>query len=386
MDAADDRGIDAGSASGADADVDGTGVDGSRRSCRPLGPVTFGWLRSASTPSLAFDGTGYGLVWVDTPVGSSCGFDTWRFAHIEEDGVIRVASMELSPSPTADARASLSWVDGAFTATLITDEGDGPGVYFYRVAADGTQLVPPRRVTEEASSHETVPTRDGYAVAWAGADVHITLLDADGGPTGMDSIFPVEPGWLRLSGGGDGLALLVNVALQDYLHVRLDPYGTPVGRVTRLCCEETGRAYVGGMGALAAFPRGSLVLWQDLTTWPRPLVLTRFDGSGAPVEETAVTPPSRTSHASVAVSAGEIGAVWRDDRTGELQIYFARFDETGARLEPDRPLTAHHGWIGCSVVDEMSIVATGSGYAVAWTEVGVGHRPDMLRFAHVCPE
>ncbi len=75
--------------------------------------------------------------------------------------------------------------------------------------------------------------------------------------------------------------------------------------------------------------------------------------------------PAGSYAASVAWTGTEYGVAWHDDRQGEgnWEIYFARLDASGRRVDPEIRVTAAAG-----VSSYPSVVWTGTEYGVAWRD------------------
>jgi hypothetical protein len=81
-------------------------------------------------------------------------------------------------------------------------------------------------------------------------------------------------------------------------------------------------------------------------------------------DDVRITFASETSSLPSLVWAGsEYGVAWQDNRDGNLEIYFARIDSSGRKIDSDVRITNDPGasWA-------PSLVWTGSEYGVAWTE------------------
>lgn len=68
--------------------------------------------------------------------------------------------------------------------------------------------------------------------------------------------------------------------------------------------------------------------------------------------------------ASIAWNSLEYAVVWRDEREpGNSEIYFARLDETGAKIGDGLRVTAEPGYSG-----QPKVVWTGTEYGIAWRD------------------
>jgi hypothetical protein len=86
------------------------------------------------------------------------------------------------------------------------------------------------------------------------------------------------------------------------------------------------------------------------------------------------------SESDLALADGGFGVVWNDGRTGNAEIYFARFDAAGWRLAEDARISR-----SAAASEDPSVTWTGDSFGVAWTDSdGID---DAVYFAHfsVCP-
>jgi hypothetical protein len=141
------------------------------------------------------------------------------------------------------------------------------------------------------------------------------------------------------------------------------PVGTDVG-----VSVATGD---GGAAALAWTGSEFGVAWHDTRDGNYEIYFARLDASGARVgPEVRVTQDAGVSvYPSVAWNGSEYGLVWRDDRDGNEEIYFARIDAAGAKVGSDRRITNATGASGWP-----NLVWNGSEYGLSWYDERDGNR------------
>ncbi len=110
-----------------------------------------------------------------------------------------------------------------------------------------------------------------------------------------------------------------------------------------------------------------LLVWDDDRHGDTELYLARLDADGAKAtDEVRLTNATTFSgFPAAAWSGSELGVVWEDDRDGPSQIFFARFDESGAPLDGPVKLSNSNG-----NAYDSALVWNGSEYAAAWDDGG----------------
>jgi hypothetical protein len=153
---------------------------------------------ASSWPRLVWNGTGYGMVWLDDRDGGS--FDQLYFARLNTDGVVIGAAVPLTtPTETSGVQgpASLAWdstrreylvawSDQRNAAETCGTASCGTEIYFVRVSAAGTAIGAAVRATVSPGISITpwlANRGDGYGVVWAderdaagGAEIYFNTL------------------------------------------------------------------------------------------------------------------------------------------------------------------------------------------------------------------
>ncbi len=236
-------------------------------------------------------------------------------------GEVRVTN-----APGDSGFVSLQW-NGAEYALAWDDYRVEPWsqVFFNRIGRDGVPVGPDVQVTavDDFTAYPSLAaTGSGYLAAWedyrAGDAIEIfdAVLDATGSRTTAET--------------------RVTVSL-------------PASRVP--LASWNGREFG--------------VLWEDSRHGPRELYLGRIDRDGRKAgDEVRLTDSaSESAVPSMVWNGSEYAVAWYDDRNGNGDIYFARFDETGNRIGAEVRVTndpASSVW--------PTLAWTGSGYGVAWED------------------
>jgi hypothetical protein len=136
----------------------------------------------SSWPRIVWNGTGYGMVWLDDRDGGS--FDQLYFARLNTDGVVIGSTVQLTtPTETSGLQgpASLAWdstrreylvawSDQRHAAETCGMASCSTEIYFVRVSAAGSAIGAAMRATVSPGSSTTpwlANRGDGYGVVWA---------------------------------------------------------------------------------------------------------------------------------------------------------------------------------------------------------------------------
>lgn len=105
------------------------------------------------------------------------------------------------------------------------------------------------------------------------------------------------------------------------------------------------------------------IVWRDDTTGNDDLYFTRVDAQGTKLggDVPIVTDPSSSTTQELVWTGAELGLVWTDTRDGNSEIYFTRLSATGTRLAGDLRITNDPA--GSTL---PRIAWTGSRYVIAW--------------------
>ncbi len=284
------------------------------------------------------------------------------------------------------------------SAVVWEDMRDGnPDVYVKRYGADGLPFGDEELVNDDGTDiHQRSPNvavgEGGESVvAWIDGrvsytDVFFQLYDAAGDPVGVNA---------KVNEGTEGSQYGIKLAMDptggfvvvwadsriDFYDVFLQRYaadGTPLGGNLRVNTDDAGRAQ--SSPDVAMDGDGSfIVVWSqnDGIAYGWRMYAQRFDalgnrlGSIFQVDDGSGAPSYRRSSVVAMNANGEFAVAWRDQRSGDDEIYARLFDASGIALGGDFAVTA----VGDGMLRETPEVAMGpaGGLAVLWTDYRTGY-------------
>ena len=300
------------------------------------------------------------------------------------------ASWDISRLASSGGAPSLVWTGSEYgVAWQDYWWGTAPSdleIYFARIDASGNPIGSVIRVTNAAGSSadpSLVWTGHEYGVVWqdlrdGNPEIYFARLDAAGNKIGTDVRLTNEPfesydpslvwtgreygvawpNYWRESNNDQGV---------DIFFARLDGAGNRIGLDTwvsripllswRPSLVWTGSEFgVSWYGFQYIYPYGD---WE--------IFFARLDAAGQKIEDDVrVTNATGGSGSPSLVWTGsEYGVAWYDRRDGDPdeEIYFARIDASGNKLGSDIRITNAAG-----SSDNASLVWTGSEYGVAWLD------------------
>ncbi|MEO0102820.1 MAG: T9SS type A sorting domain-containing protein, partial [candidate division WOR-3 bacterium] len=281
-----------------------------------------------SSPSIAFDGTNYLVVWQDFRSGSS---DIYG-ARVSPAGIILDTNgITISTAPNDQEYPAVAF-DGTNYLVGWEDRrrGDYSDIYGARISQAGTILDPEGLAVSIAFENQMLPTiafgNENYLVVWGDyrSDNHIDVYGSR-----------ISPGGAVLDPNG----IIISTAIYE----QWDP-------------------------AVAFDGTNYLVVWEDNRNGDWDIYGARVNPTGVILDPDCI-PISHVSYSdewspSVAFDGTNYLVVWEDDRDGEGDIYGARVSQTGVVLDPEGiPIsTAYYDqWY-------PSIIFGGVNYFVAWED------------------
>jgi imidazole glycerol phosphate synthase subunit HisF len=256
-------------------------------------------------------------------------------------------------------------VDGAIVVlgdVLVTNEGGNPSIEWTgseygvayekrrsgfsdvnlaRVQPDGTVTATDVRITDQ-TSNSLQPK-----LAWTGSEYGVCFID-DRGSTVREVFFA--------SFATDGTTSVAEVQVSEDPGV---PSSDPV-------------AWSGSEFA---------VVWTDNRDGNHEIYFARISASGTKIgADLRITNEAHSSRVPwIAWGGSEFGVVWRDERDGNPEIYFARISASGTKEGTDVRVTNEPA--GCNA---PSIAWSGSEYGLAWADGRAGAEYDVY-FARLSP-
>ena len=394
---------------------DGSMIPGSE--VRVTGGVT------SEFPSLVWTGAEYGLAWRDLREGAA----EIYFTRISADGPEEGAELRISAAPDSSEFPSLAWTGSEYVAAWVDQRDGNREIYFTALrccddvdrdgysecagdsndrdrdigpdvaeACDGEDDDSDGSVDEGCDSECNAPEEwgddvrvtdaDGFvsetlSVVWTGSElgaawrderdgngeIYFSRLDTAGNRIGGETRVTSDAGASTLpavawTGWGYGVSWTDNRDGDFEIYfARFDDEGAKIGPDTRV-------THAGGFSSWSSLVwNGSeyAVVWHDQRHTGSEIFFARIDAAGNKIgPDVRVTTGSGscvTPH--FAWTGSEYGVVWRDDRDGNQEIYFARLDPLGHKIGTDVRVTSDGG-----VSDQPYLVWNGSGYGVTWRD------------------
>jgi hypothetical protein len=126
----------------------------------------------ATVPTLASTGSEVGIAWGDTRHG----FPEVYFARLSADGSLVGSEVRVTDDPANSYGQNMVWTGSEFGIAFHDDRDTTYGVYFVRLAADGTKLG-----TESLVAGGTLYRADEPSLAWTGSAYGLAWQDVRGG-------------------------------------------------------------------------------------------------------------------------------------------------------------------------------------------------------------
>jgi len=276
------------------------------------------------SPRLAWNGAEYGVVWVDARSGID---NEVYFNRLDAAGTRLGADVRLTEPGFGGTSPDIAW-NGSEYGVVWSDVD----LYFARVDRTGLLIGDAIRVTAP-------PGGGGRpSIVWTGADYGIVYTRSDSYGAFREIRFA------RVDGSGHVLAVDMLVTSTP---VENDGYGPfPASLVW------TGSEYG--------------LVWRDLRISGNPeLFFARLTATGAKIgDDVRITnDPANLRRPSLAWTGLEYAVAWPDARDGNFEIYLARLDATGAKAGPDIRLTEDPGFS-----DHPALAWTGAEFGTAWRD------------------
>lgn len=331
-------------------------------------------------PSLAWNGSGYGVAWMSVAEEDS---DLY-FARLDAAGKRIGAIVKVTPGRGLKLLPRLAWNGSGYglVYTYLDESGERAEVMLARLGADGALQGAATRLSRQGSvefAGDLVWTGAGYGVSWVSleSDYQMTLRfgrynvggEVQGAVRAVHNNF-VSTGFPSVSWTGDGYGIGLNTFLprdekSATLLVRIPGSGEG-GSVDRVAQGE------GLAGAVSVAWNGGQqgMAWEDDLDFeddedPSSALMFAAVGSGGNVPRRAITQRNRLSlMPSLSWSGAGYGLAWTDVGDGTLRVLFHRLGRDGAPA--GSPLA-----VNTSLAALMpSLRWNGQEYAAAWTDVG----------------
>jgi hypothetical protein len=292
------------------------------------GPVTLATGTSPSASNPVWDGSAYGIALQNY----SGAYNQIFFTRVAADGTVLIPAVQITSESNHCWEPSLVWT-GTEYGLAWQDYRDGNWeIYFCRLDTAGGKIGPDLRVTTSTTSGYTA------SLVWAGTQFGVVWIESLP-VTGSDVLFH------RISAAGEMIGS--KLAVTSDLSASSDP-----------CLVWNGTEFA--------------VAWHDNRSTTVDIYFARISAIGEIIgTDIQVTDDASWSlYPSLAWNGSGYGVAWQDGRDGPWTAYFALLDETGAKIVGDVPLQE------CLAVPRL--IWTGSEYGVAWTEDSIGHEEVYL--------
>jgi len=356
-------------------------------------------------PALAFDGTHYGVVWVDR------GYSPTRlyFRRLATDGTPTGPSVQVAVGSAHDGTSvDLVWNGSEYGLAWIDGRDGDAAVYFQRLDAAGAALSTPARLSDPPVpdtfnvfaafpllrwlGDRWVVATTGQRTGWDRNEVVLSFADASGARLGSDVVVSASVDGIISEApalGWDGASLLVawhdasggSLEIHSQATDKAGAAGAKERRVLTSGHAPGGTAIVSP--SVAATGDGYVAAWQDTrrgTGW-YDVYLRRLDEAGSAVGNEVLVSGSAAANAylgsapPIAFSGESVGIVWFDGLTSTMKL--SLFDRDLERVGADIVLSTTPFW-------NAALAWTGEVFLAAWVDNRDGNRE--IYVAAVAPD
>jgi hypothetical protein len=365
-------------------------------SCSPIERRVSTALGNSSAPSLAWNGTGFGVAWQDDRDGQ------WGiyFALLDAQGRLPSEDFRVSDIAGAGVTPVLVWTGEGY-GLAWEDERDGfeqSEIYFRLLDERGAPASEELRVSNAAGISywpSLAWNGTGFGLSWSDTreghgEIYFVSITAEGAKVGEEALSITTPGNAyapALIASGSGYALSYNDDTLDQnfetYFVRLRADGSKLGTETRLGTTEP----FSQLPRIAATPTGYAAAWEEMDGTAGEVLARTLDATGKAtgVQHRLSTTVPGHGGGDLAWSelTGKLGAVWADTAEGtDGEVYFARFDQDFLPDGATEQITSAAGDSRWPRLVELG----GQGWAVVFEDSrdeGDGNKE--IYFARLCP-
>ena len=362
--------------------------------CSPLERRITNALGRSRSPSIGWNGTGFGVAWQDDRDGQMGIY----FALLDAQGRLPSEDFRISDAAGVGVTPSLAWTGDGY-GVAWEDERDGyeqAEIYFRLLDERGAPVGDELRITNAAGISywpSLAWNGTGFGLAWSDVrdgqgEIYFASISAEGEKLGEEAAIITTPGntyvpSLITSGTGYALAYNDDSLDQNFENyfVRLAANGSKIGTETRLDMTEP----FSQLPRIAATPSGYAVAWEEMDGTAGEVLVRTLDPTG---KATGVTHPLSTSVPGIgggdlawSESAGKLGVVWTDNVAGtDGEVFFARFDQNFVPSGVIEQVTSAAGDSRWARLVELG----GQGWAVVF-EDSRDEGDEEIYFARLCP-
>ncbi|MCC7380918.1 MAG: hypothetical protein IT384_03765 [Deltaproteobacteria bacterium] len=301
------------------------------------------------------------MVWSDDRNGRQQLF----FARLDQNGAKVGADILIDTGTPAATLPDLDWNGAGYGISFVEEAMPPASVRFVRIGADGARVGAPHRIGHGSGINSLVWNGQGYANAHhsgrnaaAGVDVFFSLLDQDGAPLGPEVDITNHAGnsfipQLAWTGSIYGLIFVDS----------RNPAGTYFARVDALGAEILDEALIGPGGGSRIGTNGTsfAISWADSSTQAH---VARIDNGGVRLGADVARPraPSGISGLGSLYALTWVETASAGSAGGEVKL--ATLGVSDAALGPTIAISTG----GRAAVNNVQIVASARGYALAWPD------------------
>ncbi len=365
-------------------------------SCTPLERRITNALGSSRSPSLAWNGTGFGVAWQDDRDGQMGIY----FALLDAQGRLPGDDFRISDVAGVGVTPSLVWTGDGY-GVAWEDERDGfeqSEIYFRLLNERGAPAGDELRITNAAGiSYWPSLTWNGtgFGLVWSDTgdsegDIYFASISATGERLAENLRVTTSPGASyvpALITSGNGYALAYNddsldENFENYF-VRLSADGSKLGTETRLATTEP----FSQLPRIAATSAGYAVAWEEMDGTAGEVLARTLDATGkaAGVTRTLSTTLPGIGGGDIVWSEplGKLGVVWSDTVAGtDGEVFFARFDQDFLPSGATEQITSAAGDSISPRLVELGV----EGWAVVFEDArDEGDMNEEIYFARLCP-
>ena len=324
-----------------------------------------------NSPSLVSSETGWAVAWADNRDDNP----EIYFALIDADGNRSGDETRVSDDPGGSGRPSLAWTGSEYAVAWEDDQDGTYEVFLARLDALGDEIGSELQLTDSENNRgnpSLVWNGDGYALAWwdgrhGDSEIYFGRVaccdDAD------------QDGYTECAGDPNDADPAVNPDAQETCDGRDDNGNGAVDEGCDGDCdaaeESSGDVRVTDDSAISILPAavwnggGYGVAWEDSRDGSRDIYFAALDPAGGRLDaDLAITSDAGNSEDPDLVWTGDgYGVVWKDDRDGNEEVYFARLDASGAKVSGDMRISYDPG-----ASHQPDLAWNGSEFAVVWED------------------
>ncbi len=324
-------------------------------------------------------GNGFGLVWQDKRDGAD---GQIYYAGLTTQGVRTSASdVRVSTTNGSSSHPALAWNGTSWGLVYADDVSGNLELYFRRLAASGAPQAAAVKLTDangRTDWPDMVWTGSNFAVAYdderAGAgkhDIFFQRLDTNGTRLGGEVRVTTDGGRqsnpiLKWNGTSFGLVWT------DFRHGsnnreiyfrRLNADGSPLGGELRVTNNAADSAWPDLAWNDAA--NEWAVVWHDGRDGNLEIYFARIGQNGARIGgDTRITSANgNSSYPSIDWNGFQYGVSWQDDRTGTAAVYFAQVSAMGMKNGNELKLSS-----GNAKAEFTTALWNGSTFAFCWRD------------------